>query len=115
MCEITTTRLKIGLKGNPAFLDEDFAQRVRSDESFWTLEDGELHIQCDKLVQGESWASVLKGHTQIDAFQAEADQKSIMLQRFQAEHAGFDFSSAEFNGTVPDAANFMGGMPKIGS
>jgi hypothetical protein len=33
-----------------------------------------------------------------------------MLERFQAENPGFDFSDASFNGqTVPDASTFMGG------
>lgn len=26
------------------------------------------------------------------------------------QHPGFDFSSAEFNGQVPDARSFMGGV-----
>ena len=28
-----------------------------------------------------------------------------------AQHPGFDFSGAEFNGAAPDAQSFMGGMP----
>ena len=27
-----------------------------------------------------------------------------------AQHPGFDFSGAEFNGNVPDATEFMGGV-----
>jgi len=34
----------------------------------------------------------------------------LMLERFTAENPGFDFSNAEFNGTVPDARQFMGGV-----
>ena len=37
-------------------------------------------------------------------------QKKLMLERFQAEHPGFDFSNAEFNGAAPDPRTFMGGM-----
>jgi hypothetical protein len=33
-----------------------------------------------------------------------------MLERFQEEHPGFDFSDAEFNGQVPEARTFMGGV-----
>jgi hypothetical protein len=29
---------------------------------------------------------------------------------FQEEHPGFDFSDAEFNGDVPSAKDFMGGV-----
>ena len=28
----------------------------------------------------------------------------------QEEHPGFDFRNAEFNGNVPDASKFMGGV-----
>lgn len=34
----------------------------------------------------------------------------MMLERFKEEHPGFDFSGADFNGQVPDARTFMGGM-----
>ena len=33
-----------------------------------------------------------------------------MIERFQEEHPGFDFRSAEFNGQVPDPRAFMGGV-----
>ena len=33
-----------------------------------------------------------------------------MLERFGEENPGFDFRGAEFNGNVPDARNFMGGV-----
>jgi hypothetical protein len=33
-----------------------------------------------------------------------------MLERFAEENPGFDFSNAEFNGNVPEARNFMGGI-----
>ncbi|CAN0027242.1 unnamed protein product [Heterosigma akashiwo] len=34
----------------------------------------------------------------------------MMLERFQEENPGFDFSGAEFNGMVPDPREFMGGV-----
>jgi hypothetical protein len=37
-------------------------------------------------------------------------QKNILMERFQEENPGFDFSGAKMNGTVPDATNFMGGV-----
>ena len=33
-----------------------------------------------------------------------------MLERFQEEHPGFDFSNAEFNGSIPNPRTFMGGV-----
>jgi hypothetical protein len=34
----------------------------------------------------------------------------MLLERFQAEHPGFDFSGAEVTGAVPDPRTFLGGM-----
>jgi hypothetical protein len=33
-----------------------------------------------------------------------------LLERFQQENPGFDFSQATMNGQVPDARTFMGGI-----
>jgi hypothetical protein len=74
------------------------------------LEDGELHITLQKSTRGEHWASALLGHQTLDAASQEDVRRRLMLERFQAEHPGFDFSNADFSGTVPDAASFMGGM-----
>ncbi len=40
----------------------------------------------------------------------EEDKKRLMLERFAEENPGFDFSNADFNGAVPDARKFMGGV-----
>ena len=37
-------------------------------------------------------------------------KKAMILERFQQENPGFDFSGADFNGQVPDPKTFMGGM-----
>ncbi len=37
-------------------------------------------------------------------------RKNILLERFQQENPGFDFSDAKMNGNVPDPRNFMGGV-----
>jgi hypothetical protein len=42
--KITSTHLKIGIKGNPPFLDEDLGGQVKASDSFWMIEDEELHI-----------------------------------------------------------------------
>jgi len=107
---ISATQLTIGLKGNPPFLNEPFTQAVDSTESTWTLEDGVLHFSLTKGSKGSTWESLLKGHTPVDPFTQSEVQKSLMLERFQAENPGFDFSGASFNGSVPDPKTFMGGV-----
>ena len=74
--------------------------------------DGELTLTLQKAVEGETWGSAFQGHGELDASAAEADRKALLLERFQAENPGFDFRGAEVNGTVPDAATFMGGIRK---
>jgi hypothetical protein len=39
-------------------------------------------------------------------------RRCSVLSRATAQNPSFDFSGAEFNGTVPDAASFMGGIDK---
>lgn len=40
----------------------------------------------------------------------QQEQQRLMLERFQAENPGFDFSGASFNGEAPDPSTFMGGV-----
>jgi hypothetical protein len=105
--------LKVGIKGNSQlFLDEDTAGPVKPDESMWMIADGELIINLQKMYKAETWESALKGHRgqTVDAFTKEQLKKQMMIERFQEENPGFDFSSAEFNGQIPDAREFMGGV-----
>ena len=69
-----------------------------------------LQIALTKGSKGVTWDCLLKGHTPVDHYTQSEVQKSLMLERFQAENPGFDFSGASFNGQVPDPKNFMGGV-----
>ena len=116
-CKIMATQLTLGIKGNPPFMDEPFAEYVNATESYWTWEDAEapregkeLHLCITKGSKGVTWNSLLRGHTEVDPLTQQELQKSLMLERFQAENPGFDFSGASFNGQVPDAKTFMGGV-----
>jgi len=116
-CKILPTQLTLGIKGNPPFMDEPFAEYVNAGESYWTWEDAEapregkeLHLCITKGSKGVTWNSLLRGHTEVDPLTQQELQKSLMLERFQAENPGFDFSGASFNGQVPDAKTFMGGV-----
>jgi hypothetical protein len=46
----------------------------------------------------------------MNNIQKEEIKKKLLLERFQEEHSGFDFSDAEVNGNVPDPRDFMGGI-----
>ena len=108
--KFTSSQLTIGIKGNPPFIDEPFGYIVNASDSTWTLDDGILQIALTKGSKGVTWDCLLKGHTPVDHYTQSEVQKSLMLERFQAENPGFDFSGASFNGQVPDPKNFMGGV-----
>lgn len=112
--EISHRHVRVGLKDAPPFIDEDTWGPVKSKESFWTLADGELCINLQKMNKAEAWEAALmgRGGQQIDAFTKEEVKRKIMLERFQEEHPGFDFSGAEFNGAIPNAQEFMGGVKR---
>ncbi len=98
------------LAHTPACPQHDLAKSCKPSESYWTLEDATLHITLQKLQPGEPWPSAMAGHA-LDPLAAQQDQQRLLLERFQQEHPGFDFSGAQVNGQVPNPRTFMGGMP----
>ena len=106
-CALTVHRVRLGLKGNPPFLDEALTGPIVVGESLWTLDDGVLQLSLTKMRKGATWPSVVEGHGELDAAAAADVQRRMLLERFQGEHPGFDFSGAEVNGAVPDPRTFM--------
>ncbi|CAL8461738.1 g1269 [Coccomyxa elongata] len=106
---ISSSHISLGIRPNPPYLDRDLSERVKAGESYWTLEDGILHLQLCKAEKGQPWKSAIAGH-EIDPVQAESEKQRLLLERFQEEHPGFDFSGATFNGEAPNPRTFMGGM-----
>ena len=84
--------------------------RSRAEDATAPREGKEIHLSITKGSKGVTWSSFLHGHTNVDAFTQQEVQKSMMLERFQAENPGFDFSGASFNGQVPDPKTFMDGV-----
>lgn len=73
-------------------------------------EDGEIHVTLQKMRKAETWSTAFAGHAPLDPLATEEEQRRILLQRFQEEHPGFDFSGAAVNGAVPDPRTFMEGV-----
>ncbi|KAK2079274.1 hypothetical protein QBZ16_002965 [Prototheca wickerhamii] len=88
---IREAHVTVGIKGLPPYLD---------------VKDGILSLHLAKAHRGQTWLAAIAGHD-LEASQQAEDQRRLMLERFQAEHPGFDFSQAEFNGEVPDPASFL--------
>jgi len=109
-CTVRARGVALGLQGNPPFLDCETAGAVKVADSFWTLEDGVLHVTLQKQTPGEPWPAVFVGHRGLDPARQQAETQRLMLERFQLENPGFDFSGAEFNGAAPDPSKFLGGV-----
>lgn len=109
---ISSNRVSIsrrGLEENRAYyLNHELTRTVKSGECLWTFdsETREVHIQLAKSLEDEVWESVFIGH-KSQRQEEEQDRKKLMLERFQAENPGFDFSGAEFTGTIPDPKTFL--------
>jgi hypothetical protein len=102
--------LRIGLKGNPPFLDHDLASTVIEEDCTWTLDGNELEISLQKMRKAETWNAAFKGHASLNPLEEEEVKKKMTLERFQEEHPGFDFSGAEFSGSAPDPRTFLDGV-----
>lgn len=109
-CKIETSRFVLGLKGNPPFLDHKLPAACVAKDSFWNLDDGNIIITLTKAKKGETWPCAFVGQGTLDPLAETEVQKSMLLERFQQEHPGFDFSGAQVNGIVPDPRTFMGGI-----
>ncbi|KAL4576158.1 hypothetical protein LXL04_012247 [Taraxacum kok-saghyz] len=109
-CKVQSKHVEVGIEGNPPYLNHDLSSPVKTDSSFWTIEDDTLHITLQKRDKGQTWSSPIQGQGQLDPLAADLEQKRLMLQRFQEENPGFDFSQAQFSGNCPDPRTFMGGI-----
>ncbi|OAY74685.1 nudC domain-containing protein 2 [Ananas comosus] len=109
-CKIQSKHIEVGIRGNPPYLNHELVHPVKTDSSFWTLEDGVMHITLQKRDKGHTWPSPILGQGVLDPYSADLEQKRLMLQRFQEENPGFDFSQAQFSGNCPDPRTFMGGI-----
>lgn len=112
---MTPTHFKLVMKDDSGkihkIFDDDLFDTIVSDESFWSIVSGtsDLEITFQKMRKASTWSKVFKSQTASESIVMD-DQKKIMLERFQQEHPGFDFSQAQFNGTAPDPRKFMDGV-----
>ncbi|CAN0396043.1 unnamed protein product, partial [Laminaria digitata] len=85
-CKITPKHIRLGVKGNPPFIDEDTGGPVIVEESYWMMDGGELNVNLQKMKKADTWPAALRGsNTSVDPLTLEGMQKKIMLERFQSE------------------------------
>ncbi len=88
--EISHRHLKIGIKNTPSYIDEDTWGPVKTSESMWMMDDGELIINLQKMNKAETWDCALIGRQGqvVDPATKEEIKKKMMLERFQEEVSG---------------------------
>jgi hypothetical protein len=75
---ITASKLKVGLKGGPIFAQGELFNKVKVDDSFWTLEDGNrICIYLQKENKMEWWKCVIKGDPEIDTKKVQPENSKL--------------------------------------
>ncbi|CAM9253262.1 unnamed protein product, partial [Hapterophycus canaliculatus] len=78
VCDISKSRLRVGLKGQPLLVDGEMYNKVKVDDSFWTLEDGkEVSIALQKENQMEWWKCVVKGDPEINTSKVQPENSKL--------------------------------------
>jgi len=63
---ITADHMKLGIKGKPPIIDDEFEKSVKPAEKYWTLDDNKLIIlTLSKVNQMEWWSRLLKKEAEI--------------------------------------------------
>ena len=57
---------QVSIKGGAKIVDGEFYNRIIVDDSFWTLEDGEVVLNLQKDNKMEWWKCVVKGDPEIN-------------------------------------------------
>ncbi|OQS04471.1 nuclear migration protein nudC [Thraustotheca clavata] len=76
--DIRAQTLKVGLKGQPLLVDGELHKRVKVEDSFWTLEDGNrICIYLQKENQMEWWKCVINGDPEINTKKVQPENSKL--------------------------------------
>ena len=68
-------------------LQHDLGGPVKADDSFWTLDEGELQVQLTKAEEGATWASAIAGAGKHLGCERGAGQRRWQCQLCQSSSA----------------------------
>jgi hypothetical protein len=80
---IETTKCHVSIKGQPAIVEGEFLEKIKADDSIWTLEDGEdgskvVHLAVQKWVgQWHWWDCAIKGDAKIDTQKIQPEPSNL--------------------------------------
>ncbi len=77
-----------------------------------TIEDDTIVIYLQKTKIGEGWKAALAAHAVHSELDEAQLRQQMLMDRFQRENPGFDFSRAQFSGSAPDPTEFLGGIDR---
>ncbi|KAL3658257.1 hypothetical protein V7S43_016647 [Phytophthora oleae] len=76
--EIRAGKLRVGLRGGETFVDGSLYNKVKVDDSFWTLEDGNrICIYLQKDNQMEWWKTIIQGDAEIDTQKVQPENSKL--------------------------------------
>ena len=75
--DIQNKRLKVAVKGGEVLVDGDFHKRVITDDSIWTLEDGNLVVTLTKDNKMEWWKCVCEGDPEINTQKVQPENSKL--------------------------------------
>jgi hypothetical protein len=76
--EIRSNSLKVGLKGQEWITDGHLHKRIKVEDSFWTLEDGNrICIYLQKENQMEWWKCIIQGDPEIDTKKVQPENSKL--------------------------------------
>ncbi|KAG7383294.1 hypothetical protein PHYPSEUDO_003833 [Phytophthora pseudosyringae] len=76
--EIRAGKLRVGLRGGDTFVDGPLYSKVKVDDSFWTLEDGNrICIYLQKDNQMEWWKTIIQGDVEIDTQKVQPENSKL--------------------------------------
>ncbi|KAG6611329.1 Nuclear migration protein nudC-like protein [Phytophthora cinnamomi] len=105
-CQIESTRLRVAMKSDPSkpLLEGELPEKIRADESIWSLESNHtLNISLEKI-KPTWWASALNGGPEIDTSQVDSRRN---IQEYDEATQGairkavFDQRQQQLHGEMP--------------
>ncbi|CAL9766479.1 unnamed protein product, partial [Musa acuminata subsp. burmannicoides] len=77
-CEIKKTHLKVGLKGQPLIIDGDFYESVKTEDCFWSIEDGNfISVLLTKQNKTNWWKCMVQGEPEIDLQKVQPESSKL--------------------------------------
>jgi murein L,D-transpeptidase YafK len=75
--EIKNGSLKVGIKGQAPIIKGEFHKRIIVDDSFWTLEDGDVVLNLQKENKMEWWKCVMVGDEEINTQKVQPENSKL--------------------------------------